>query len=73
MDGSAANLEFEIDRACERPSGMAAICARLQLRQGFYRDGCCNTGREDVGSHTICVDCRAAAIAQATLACLALF
>ena len=21
---------------------------------GFYRDGCCNTGREDVGSHTIC-------------------
>ena len=22
---------------------------------GFYRDGCCNTGREDVGSHTVCV------------------
>jgi uncharacterized protein (DUF2237 family) len=22
---------------------------------GFYRDGCCNTGLEDVGSHTICV------------------
>jgi hypothetical protein len=21
---------------------------------GFYRDGCCNTGREDIGSHTIC-------------------
>jgi uncharacterized protein (DUF2237 family) len=21
---------------------------------GFYRDGCCNTGLEDVGSHTIC-------------------
>lgn len=21
---------------------------------GFYRDGCCNTGAEDVGSHTIC-------------------
>jgi uncharacterized protein (DUF2237 family) len=21
---------------------------------GFYRDGCCNTGIEDVGSHTIC-------------------
>jgi uncharacterized protein (DUF2237 family) len=21
---------------------------------GFYRDGCCNTGPEDVGSHTIC-------------------
>ena len=22
---------------------------------GFYRDGCCNTGPEDLGSHTICV------------------
>jgi uncharacterized protein (DUF2237 family) len=22
---------------------------------GFYRDGCCRTGREDVGMHTICV------------------
>ena len=21
---------------------------------GFYRDGCCNTGDEDVGSHTVC-------------------
>ena len=21
---------------------------------GFYRDGCCNTGAEDSGSHTIC-------------------
>jgi uncharacterized protein (DUF2237 family) len=22
---------------------------------GFYRDGCCNTGAGDVGSHTVCV------------------
>lgn len=22
---------------------------------GFYRDGCCNTGPEDAGSHTVCV------------------
>jgi hypothetical protein len=21
---------------------------------GYYRDGCCNTGPEDLGSHTIC-------------------
>jgi len=21
---------------------------------GFFRDGCCNTGREDVGSHLVC-------------------
>lgn len=23
---------------------------------GFYRDGCCNTGPEDVGLHTVCVE-----------------
>src|SRR5207237_4587698 len=22
---------------------------------GFYRDACCNTGREDMGLHTVCV------------------
>lgn len=23
---------------------------------GFYRDGACNTGRDDLGSHTVCVE-----------------
>jgi uncharacterized protein (DUF2237 family) len=23
---------------------------------GFFRDGCCNTGPEDYGSHTVCVE-----------------
>jgi uncharacterized protein (DUF2237 family) len=23
---------------------------------GFYRDGCCNTGREDAASHTVCAE-----------------
>lgn len=22
---------------------------------GFFRDGCCNTSEEDLGSHTVCV------------------
>ena len=22
---------------------------------GFYRDGCCNTGADDTGSHTVCI------------------
>ena len=30
---------------------------------GFYRDGCCNTGREDYGSHTVCVELTAAFLA----------
>nr|WP_207905930.1 DUF2237 domain-containing protein [Aestuariirhabdus litorea] len=25
-------------------------------RTGFFRDGCCNTGAQDVGSHTVCVE-----------------
>jgi uncharacterized protein len=29
------------------------ICS-LKPMTGFYRDGCCNTGPEDVGSHTVC-------------------
>ncbi|MCG2634301.1 MAG: DUF2237 domain-containing protein [Gammaproteobacteria bacterium] len=23
---------------------------------GFFRDGCCNTADEDVGSHTVCIE-----------------
>src|SRR6516165_7741445 len=26
----------------------------LKPMTGFYRDGCCNTGAEDLGSHTVC-------------------
>ena len=25
-------------------------------RTGFYRNGCCDTGPEDAGSHTVCVE-----------------
>ncbi|HET9732067.1 MAG TPA: DUF2237 domain-containing protein [Acidimicrobiales bacterium] len=28
-------------------------CSRYPVT-GFYRDGCCNTGSEDVGVHTVC-------------------
>jgi len=30
-----------------------AACSEEPLT-GFYRDGCCNTGPEDLGSHTVC-------------------
>jgi len=29
------------------------ICS-FKPMTGFYRDGCCNTGLEDAGSHTVC-------------------
>jgi uncharacterized protein (DUF2237 family) len=30
------------------------VCS-MQPMTGFFRDGCCNTSDEDVGSHTVCV------------------
>jgi hypothetical protein len=29
------------------------VCSRRPLT-GFYRDGCCNTGKGDAGMHTVC-------------------
>lgn len=34
--------------------GPLELCSGDPLT-GFYRDGCCNTGVEDQGSHTVCV------------------
>lgn len=31
-----------------------ASCSEAPLT-GFYRSGCCDTGPEDIGSHTVCV------------------
>src|SRR5678816_369453 len=28
----------------------------LAPKTGFFRNGCCDTGPEDVGSHTVCVE-----------------
>lgn len=33
--------------------GPLAPCGTVPLT-GFYRDGCCNTGPEDLGEHTVC-------------------
>ena len=29
------------------------VCS-IKPMTGFFRDGCCDTGREDIGSHTVC-------------------
>jgi uncharacterized protein len=31
------------------------VCS-LSPRTGFYRTGCCDTGTEDLGVHTVCVE-----------------
>ena len=43
----------------ERPSERNVLGGELEPcgtdpMTGFFRDGCCNTGPEDLGSHTIC-------------------
>ena len=35
--------------------GMLELCS-LDPRTGFTRNGCCETGPEDVGSHTVCAE-----------------
>lgn len=35
--------------------GVLAPCSLAPLT-GFYRNGCCDTGPEDAGSHTVCAE-----------------
>ena len=35
--------------------GKLAACSTSPMT-GFFRDGCCNTSDQDVGSHTVCVE-----------------
>jgi len=39
-----------------------ASCSKQPLT-GFYRTGCCHTGPEDVGLHTVCVEVSSAFLA----------
>jgi uncharacterized protein (DUF2237 family) len=44
--------------------GTLAPCS-LSPRTGFYRDGCCNTGPEDLGLHVVCAQVTAPFLAFA--------
>jgi len=45
--------------------GGTLIPCSVAPRTGFYRDGCCNTGPEDVGLHVVCAQVTAAFLAFA--------
>jgi uncharacterized protein (DUF2237 family) len=45
--------------------GGTLIPCSVSPRTGFYRDGCCNTGPEDVGLHVVCAQVTAAFLAFA--------
>ncbi len=39
--------------------GKPLVACSTDPLTGFYRDGCCNTGPEDAGSHTVCIEATA--------------
>ncbi|WP_199261204.1 DUF2237 family protein [Paracoccus binzhouensis] len=43
-----------MDAALNVLGGRLETCSTAPLT-GFFRDGCCNTGPEDAGRHTVCV------------------
>lgn len=45
--------------------GGTLVTCSDRSRTGFYRDGCCNTGPEDVGLHVVCVQVTAEFLAFA--------
>ena len=47
MDKNAPVTELNVLGGELEPCGIDPVT-------GFYRDGCCSTGPEDLGSHTIC-------------------
>jgi uncharacterized protein (DUF2237 family) len=42
------------DNALNVMGGPLALCSNAPLT-GFFRNGCCDTGHEDTGMHTVCV------------------
>jgi uncharacterized protein (DUF2237 family) len=36
--------------------GEPLVSCSLEPMTGFYRDGCCRSGADDFGSHTVCVE-----------------
>ena len=36
---------------------------------GFFRDGCCNTNDDDIGSHTVCIEVTTAFLEYSRFKC----
>jgi uncharacterized protein (DUF2237 family) len=55
MIRAATNGDVRPPRARNVLGGKLEVCCTSPMT-GFFRDGCCNTSPEDVGSHTVCVE-----------------
>ena len=54
MIRAATNGVVRLPKAKNVLGGPLETCCTSPMT-GFFRDGCCNTGPEDVGSHTVCI------------------
>lgn len=49
------NLQEDLDRQRNVFGEFIEMCSNRPMT-GFYRSGCCHTGEDDVGLHTVCVE-----------------
>ncbi len=49
-----SNLDDRADAADRNVLGGSLIACSTDPMTGFYRDGCCRTGEDDLGVHTVC-------------------
>lgn len=54
ISGSGPVAEIEIDEPINVFGEPLLPCSEDPVT-GFFRDGCCNTNDQDVGSHTVCI------------------
>lgn len=48
-------MNTEIDKAINVLGEPLLLCSEMPL-SGFFRDGFCNTSKDDIGSHTVCIE-----------------
>ncbi len=51
-----AEIEHEGDNEQLNVFGEPLEICSVRPLTGFYRNGCCETGREDLGRHTVCIE-----------------
>lgn len=65
MDGTERDGDEQREAERSVLGGPLVPCS-LRPLTGFYRDGCCSTGPEDAGSHTVCAQMTVAFLAYSS-------
>ena len=55
MRNEAGDGRGREERASKNVFGGSLEICSIKPVTGFFRNGCCDTGPEDIGSHTVCV------------------